>query len=137
MDRDALKKGQGHELEAVQPLTAALSKLSIEDIESFAEQLAKALYDLDGLQYYRAASDSQSDDGFLYARCFVVGSGKTHYEEVLSDPSKMPKDLSWFESILTAAPAAWAQITGQDESDWSYQTKLCYETGSNAEGWPD
>ena len=121
----------------VQPLTEELAKLSVEEIQEFEEILAKALYDLDGRPFAANAGDSkESDDGFLYCRCWVVANGREYYEAVLADPEQMPKTITeWCEPLIYVARDAWAKKMGTDAEDWDYKTAVSYETGSNEELW--
>ena len=137
INRKALQHGD--EETAVAPLVERLSRLEEAEIYQFEECLAHALYRLDGAKYARHAGDSgQSSDGFLYARCFVVGLGKEQYEQVLDDPAKMSQfSDAWFESLLYIAEEAWARVTGRAAEEWEYETSVSYETGSNEDGWQD
>jgi hypothetical protein len=136
IDRGALRVGD--EEGAVRPLQAALEKLPAKDLEAFEDLLARKLHDLDGEVFAKNAGDSgRSDDGFLYARCYVVASGREHYEEVRSDPRKMPKSMEqWCEALLFAHVRAWAEATGRDESEWDHVPCVSYESFSNKGLWP-
>lgn len=120
---------------AVRPLQEALTAKSEMELVAFAEQLAQKLYDLDGEMYAKNAGDSgNSDDGFLYVRCYVVAKGRKFYVNTLAHPAKMPQD-QWCEALLYAHLHAWASITGRDESEWPFETALSYESGSNERLW--
>jgi hypothetical protein len=133
---------EGDDERVVAPLVKALSDLPDRDIAGFADQLARRLYALDGLAWARESGpsiwtgdlDSLSVDGFLYARLAVVAAGQSLYDEVLADPSKMPKDTE-FESLLYVASTAYERKTGLDD-DGSLDSAVSFETFSNAEGWP-
>jgi hypothetical protein len=127
----------GAEDDAVQPLIENLAKLKPSEIEQFEECLARHLYSLDGKVYAeRAGRSGESGDGFLYARCFVVASGRAFYETVLADPSSFPDSIEkWCEPLLYVAQRAWAEVTGKSEEDWNYFPSVSYETGSNTERW--
>jgi hypothetical protein len=135
IDREALEDGDAGA--AVEPLTEALAELPVEDIKGFEECLAQALYKLDGKVFADHAGESgKSDDAFLYARCFVVGSGKTTYDSVLADPALMPDQTDdWLEELLSVAPEAWSGKTGRDTDDWDFSASVDYETGSNSAAW--
>lgn len=134
---DVKALNEGAEDDAVQPLIENLTKLKPNEIEQFEEFLAKQLYALDAEVYADSAGDSgKSGDGFLYARCFVVASGRAFYETVLADPSKFPDSIDkWCEPLLYVAQRAWADVTGKSEEDWDYFPSVSYETGSNSERW--
>ncbi len=122
----------GDSPKAVDPLVESLSSCSKANIREFDEMLAEELYRLDRRDLAAHAGDvGKSNDGFLYARCFVVSKGRATVESVLADPSKMPKDRT-FESLLYAATRAYSRRTGH-ETEWS--THFSSETGSNSRGW--
>lgn len=139
IDRDALNVLDEDDYPdlLMRPLTRELAKLNVTEIEAFEEILARALYALDGRLYAAHAGDSgQSDDGFLYCRCWVVAQGKAYYEYVVASPEKMPKTINeWCEPLLYVASNAWAEKTGRDAEEWKYQTEVSYETGSNIKLW--
>jgi Protein of unknown function (DUF4240) len=132
VDRIALQNGEGYEDKAVEPLIRALTALDKEELQSFQEHLAQALYGLDGRVYYDAAGDI-GDDGFLYARCFVVATGREAYNRMLTNPDLMPKGLAhWCEPLLYVASSAWEKRTGET---LDFDAKVSFETGSNASLW--
>jgi len=125
---------EADEYEAVDPLIAALAKSSVAEIESFEEHLAQRLYALDGRRYAdQAGESSNSGDGFLYARCFVVAQGEAHYRRVLADPTLMPRSSAeWCEVLITVGQAALERATGVAGE---IETSVSYETGSNRTQW--
>lgn len=135
IDGNALRHGDDES--AVEPLVDALSDCTEDEIRGFEDILAASLYQLDGQTYADAAGQSgRSGDGFLYARCYVVARGETHYESVKANPAEMPDSLDeWCEPLLYVAQRAWARSTGNDEEEWDYQPPLNYETGSNRSNW--
>lgn len=136
IDRSAFDEGDMDG--AVEPLVEALGDLPVKSIKEFEEVLAQKLYALDGKVFADHAGESGgSGDGFLYARCYVVGCGKDTYDSVLADPTLMPNDLElWFEELLFVAAEAWAEKTGRDSDEWDAETSVSYETGSNSAAWP-
>ena len=72
-----------------------------------------------------------SVDDFLYTRCAVVVNGKDFYQNVLNNPSEMPKDLT-FEPLLYVALNAYKRKTG---NEFMFIPVHNYETYSNKEGW--
>ena len=126
----------------VAPLVKALSDMPDRDIAGFADQLARRLYALDGRAWARESGgsiwqgepDRLSVDGFLYARLAVIAGGQARYDEVLADPTRMPKDAE-FESLLYVASTAYERKTGLDD-DGSLDSAVSFETFSNSEGWP-
>jgi hypothetical protein len=130
---------EGREDEAVEPLQTALNVKSESELFGFEEALSQKLYSIDGESFADNAGDSGgSDDGFLYARCFVVAKGHEFYEAVKSDSTRMPKSIEqWCESLLYPHRAAWADQTGKDQTEWPFEATVSYESGSNAELWPE
>jgi hypothetical protein len=135
INQKVLKAGEGHDHDAVQPLTDFLATLPASKIEGFDEQLSQLLYEIDTREHMRNAGMSAgSSDGFLYARCFVVASGKTFYESVKQDPKRMPKSLDeWCEPLLYVAEQAWERSARSHK--WNYSPSVSYESGSNSKGW--
>jgi len=131
VDRDALADDED---EAVEPVTAALSKLPPLEIAAFEEHLAQCLYALDGRRHADEAGESSgSADGFLYARCFVVARGEAHFRRVLAEPALMPKSSDeWCEALLGMASTAHKRATGEAAE---FETTVSYETGSNRAQW--
>lgn len=136
IDRSALLEGD--EDSAIAPLESHLITLEPSELESFEEHLSQCLYALDGQAFADESGESgDSDDAFLYARCFVVAQGRQHFEATLRDPSLMPKTLDgWCEALLYPHRRAWASITGTDESEWAFDASVSYESGSNEQLWP-
>jgi hypothetical protein len=134
---DVAALNSGGEDEAVRPLIESLATLQASEIEEFDDWLAKQLFRLDTQAHAESAGKSgRSGDGFLYARCFVVASGRAFYSGVLADPAKFPASIEkWCEPLLYVPQRAWSEVTGKDEEDWDYVASVSYETGSNKDGW--
>ena len=132
VDVEALRAGD--EDAAVEPLQEKVAQLAPADIERFAEHLAQKLYALDGKRWADAAGESGgSDDAFLYARAFVVASGRARYEAVRADPLQMPTSIDeWCEALLYVPSEAFEQA---GRCDWQFQTSVSYESGSNRAHW--
>ena len=120
------------------PAVKALSKMSVSDINQFAERFAWVLYQLDTREHARHIGDAYdpkegfvSADGFLYARCAVVANGQKYYERVLKDPTQMPENLD-FESLLSLVHDAYEMKT---DEEWDYSTGCSFESFSNPQGW--
>ncbi len=133
---------EGDDDRVVAPVVQALSQLPDSEIASFHDILAAKLYALDGRAWARESGpevwwgepDSLSVDGFLYARCAVIANGRDAYDQVLADPTRMPKDLQ-FESLLYVASTAYERKTGLDD-EGLLDTEVSFETFSNEDGWP-
>jgi len=120
----------------MRPAMKILVSMSLEDIEQFAEILAKKLYNIDGEAWAKNQMDEDngylSPDYFLYARCCIVANGKALYERILANPSEMPINLD-FEALLYLAEEAY-QKKSKSEDECYIDTEYCYETGANEEG---
>jgi hypothetical protein len=123
----------------LKPALDRLVTMTTEDILLFAEILAEKLYNLDGIAYasnigvdsYYQDKEHFSADYFLYIRCCVVANGKTFYNQVLNNPTEMPKELD-FEALLYLPETAYYENT---KKDYDHVTIYCFETFSNANGW--
>ncbi len=125
--------------EVVQLVVEALAQRSLAEIDQCEEMLANKLYQLDGLEYAQEIGEQAYQEGtyfsgdyFLYARCWVIAAGKSLFQQVLSDASKMPKD-SDFEALLYVAEKAYELKTGK--TDYNYLPQKNYETYSNKKAW--
>lgn len=137
IDSEAVRFGD--EEGGLEPLIGHLEQLSEEQLKGFDDRLAEVLYALDTLEHYKhtAAAEGMTagDDGFLYARCWVVSQGRDYYESVLKDPTKMPPTFEeWCESLLYVTQFAW-ENSGRD-GEWTYDAPVSYETGQNTKCWP-
>jgi hypothetical protein len=110
-------------------LRRQLEQLPAADLLSFDRMLERKLYDLDR-QEIHAATDG-SDDGFLYARGFIVAMGRNYYEAIRDDPGKALPDL-WCEEICYLPALLYLDKYGEmPKSD------ITRESGANPDGWPD
>jgi hypothetical protein len=137
VDQDALE--QGDEEGAVEPVLSLLLRKKEDDLQDFEEVLSQKLYALDGRAFADAAGEAgESDDTFLYARCYVVARGRAFYEKVLADPQKMPNgEAQSCEALLYIHRYAWSELTGNDESDWEFEATVSFESHSNEALWRD
>jgi len=117
----------------LQPATKKLAQYSKTAILEFHDLLSEKLYLLDGKKFADNASreNSVSADLFLYARCFVVASGRAIYYQTLNNPSLFPKDI-FFDDLLYLPEYAWKIKTDQA---FNHLPKYMYETGFNSSGW--
>src|SRR5690606_32146291 len=104
----------------VRTIVDYLSRLSVFHIYQFQEMLSKKLFQLDTKEHAKNSGENSwqgedrpfSVDEFLYARACVIANGRKRFEEVLKNPKKMPKDLS-FEALLYVASNAYQKKTGK------------------------
>lgn len=105
--------------DVIEPVVQHLASLSPEEIAGFHRALCAKLHALDREEFAReigefsyGSTEGFSPDHFLDARCVVVANGQAFYEEALSDPGQMPKDME-FEALLTIAEEAYRRKTGR------------------------
>lgn len=77
--------------EVVASLEAILEGLPAVDLQLFDQILERKLYDIDR-QEIQECTDG-SDDGFLYARGFIVAAGKQYYDAVNGQPDISMTDV--------------------------------------------
>ena len=127
-----------NDAEIIEPLIQKLVSLPIGQIYAFQEILSQKLYQLDQQklaenigEYSYSEEEYFSVDHFLHVRACVVANGKEAFEEVLNDPTKMFKDLT-FEPLLSIASHAYEKRTG---NQFIYIPSHNQETYSNKDGW--
>lgn len=137
---DLLDWEQEADADIIEPVVAKLAAMSVAHIYQFQDILSEKLYRLDQRQFAEHIGDRSyqpgkyfSVDGFLYIRACVVANGREIYEEVLKDPGKMPKGVS-FEPVLYVATKAYKRKTGRE---FIYIPLFDYETYSNEKGWEE
>lgn len=123
---------------ALKALVSCLELESVDKIRSFYNHLANVLYDLDTRNHCEATREFQSDDSWLYLRCYVVARGYKYYHNVLTNSSAMPKEYRSGELLLHVAPEAWAKVTKDEPSNFDVG---CAEKGfgsfANQLGWAE
>lgn len=124
---------------ALRPLYETLRGQPEARLAGFGEWLARVLHAIDGKVWAENAGISgTSDDGFLYARCYVVAQGRDFYEAIRSDPRRFPKSVDfWCEGLLYQHRHAWAAGTGREVSEWPFETSVSFESGSHRELWQE
>ena len=122
----------------LEPAVNALGASPVHYIYLFADMLADKLFSLDGKIYAENIGEDAytpnkyfSVDNFLYARCCVIANGQKAYQNVLNNPSLMPKDVT-FETLLNLASKAYFQKTGKR---FDYVSTTPIETYSNKNAW--
>lgn len=102
---------EDHSAEAVAPVLGCLELESVDRIKSFYNHLANALYALRTSEHWKAAVENQTDDCFLYLRCFVVARGYKFYQQVRKEPQLISQKDLHCEPLLIVASRAWAKVT--------------------------
>lgn len=115
--------------EVIPALREQLDNLSAADLLAFDRTLEKKLYDIDRAEIQEHTDGS--DDGFLYARGFIVAAGKGYYDAVNAKPSVALMDLECEEMCYLSL-----HIHEEKYGDVP-QSGISRESCSNKAGWPD
>ncbi|MES2462794.1 MAG: DUF4240 domain-containing protein [Armatimonadota bacterium] len=116
-------------LETVIPsLQQALEQLSAEDLLRFDRILEQKLYDIDREEIHEQTDGS--DDGFLYARGFIVALGRKYYEAVDAHPEIAMMDLEC-EEMCYISWHLYHESFGQVP-----ESGISRESCSNRNRWP-
>lgn len=127
---------EGDDAAVVEPVIQILEKRSLAHIYRFENILSEKLWHLDTRSHAQVFLDDPEDgylsvDDFLYTRCAVVANGREFYQNILDNPSEMPKDLT-FEPLLYVTLHAYKRKTGKE---FIFAPAHNYETYSNKKGW--
>jgi hypothetical protein len=130
LDEDAAMELADQAMEEFVPaLQAALEELPKDELLQFDRILERKLYDIDRADIQEHTDGS--DDGFLYARGFIVAAGQAYYDAVNLDPSRAMMDLECEEMCYVSFHVYQGKYGDMPDSD------ISRETGSNEAGWPD
>jgi hypothetical protein len=119
-----------------QILTKELAELSLEEIIDFEFAFRKCVIDADDFKVMAAMKiieGSVTDDSYLYFRCWLIGQGKTIYQETLKNPDYLAyivktDKIHEFEGLMYVATKAYEEKTGRKE-DESFPRDLAYKAG--------
>lgn len=111
-------------------LRAILSEYTSPQLVAWDRHCERVLYDLDREDVHEALEGS--DDGFLYARGFVMAAGRAHYDLVNKDPAAWGVMDADAESICYIASHLHEDLFG----DWPSSTSISRESCSNKGAWP-
>jgi len=114
--------------EVIPALRESLGRLTQEDLATFDSILERKLYDIDREEIQEITDGS--DDGFLYARGFIVACGKGYYDAVNLKPSIAVPDLDC-EDICYLPNHVYSEKFGDMP-----QSSISRESCSNKNGWP-
>ena len=115
--------------EVIPALREQLGELSAAELLAFDRILEKKLYEIDRAEIQEHTDGS--DDGFLYARGFVVAAGKGYYDAVNAKPSVALMDLECEEMCYLSWHIHEAKFGKVPQSG------ISRESCSNKAGWPD
>jgi hypothetical protein len=125
-DAEAVSKALSSKV--VPALAKALGDLTRDELIAFDRILEAKLYDLDRADI-QAETDG-SDDGFLYARGYIVGTGQAYCRAVLSDPKRAFTDME--EERIAYLPQ---DVFEERFDEHIPPSGISRETGSNEAGW--
>jgi hypothetical protein len=115
--------------EVIAALTGQLDRLSAEELMAFDRILEQKLHDIDRQDVHEHTDGS--DDGFLYARGFIVVAGKGYYEAVNANPAIALSDLECEEMCYLSWHLYQEKFGEMPPSD------ISRESCSNEAGWQD
>jgi len=130
LDEDAAMELAQQSLDGFVPaLQASLEQLPEDELLQFDRILERKLYDIDRADIQEHTDGS--DDGFLYARGFIVAAGQAYYEAVTKDPSGAMMELEC-EDLCYLPVRVYSEKFGEMPD-----SGISRETGFNKAGWPD
>jgi hypothetical protein len=115
--------------EVIAALRGQLDQLSAKELLAFDRILERKLYDIDRAEIQEHTDGS--DDGFLYARGFIVAAGKGYYDAVNARPAIALMDLECEEMCYLSWHLHREKFGEMPASN------LSRESCSNRAGWPD
>jgi hypothetical protein len=115
--------------EVAQALREELGNLPADELMAFDRILERKLYDIDRADVQEHTDGS--DDGFLYARGFIVAAGQAYYDAVNAKPSIAMMDLECEEMCYLS----WHVY--DEKFGKMPRSGISRESCSNKAGWPD
>jgi Protein of unknown function (DUF4240) len=115
--------------EVIPSLREGLDRLSAEDLLAFDRILERKLFEIDRVEVQEHTDGS--DDGFLYARGFIVVAGRTYFDAVNAEPSKAMMGLEC-EDMCFLPYHLYSEKFGEMPA-----SEISRESHSNKAGWPD
>jgi hypothetical protein len=115
--------------EMAEVLREDLSELNQADLLEFDRILERKLYDIDRAEIQEHTDGS--DDGFLYARGFIVAAGKDYHDAVNAKPSVALMDMEC-EDICYLSFHVYKERFGDMP-----RSNISRESCSNKAGWPN
>jgi len=109
-------------------LRARLQSLTQNDLLAFDRILERKLWDIDRAEIQEVTDGS--DDGFLYARGFIVAAGRDFYGAVNSNPSRARMDVEC-EDMCYLSFHVYEKKFGEMP-----RSEITRESASNPAGWP-
>ena len=116
--------------EVIPALRESLEQLSAPELLAFDQILERKLYDIDRSEIQEHTDGS--DDGFLYARGFIVAAGREYYDAVNATPSAAMMDLECEEMCYLSAHVHQEKFGEMPATSSGISRESC----SNSAGWP-
>jgi uncharacterized protein DUF4240 len=116
-------------IEMTESLREQLEKLPKEELLEFDRTLERKLYDIDRAEIQEHTDGS--DDGFLYARGFIVAAGKDYYDAVNGKPAVAMMDIECEDMCYLSFHVYKERFGDMPRSG------ISRESCSNKAGWPD
>jgi Protein of unknown function (DUF4240) len=110
-------------------LQGLLDGLPADELLAFEHILEHKLHDIDRADIQKYTDGS--DDGFLYARGFIIAAGKGYYNAVQTQPSIAMMDLECEDMCFVA------RIMYEEKFGEMPPSDVSIESCSNKAGWPD
>ncbi|MFF5175083.1 DUF4240 domain-containing protein [Micromonospora sp. NPDC000089] len=129
-----LDDGEEYEVDAwLDPFLAELRELcaglSARELTDLDRVLERKLFDLDRADVQEVTDGS--DDGFLYARGWIVALGREYHEAVAADPALAVPDAECEEMCYL-----FAHLHEESFGEWPETgSGISRETGGNEAGW--
>ncbi|MEH0936063.1 DUF4240 domain-containing protein [Micromonospora psammae] len=129
-------EGAGHPIDAwldrflgaLRDLSAELSSWELTDLDRVLE---RKLHDIDRADIHDVTDGS--DDGFLYARGWIVALGRDYYEAVRADPAMAVLDIDCEEMCYF-----FGHLHQERFGEWPETgSGISRESVSNPAGWPE
>ena len=116
--------------DVMEALHEVLDQRDAEELMAFDRILERKLYDIDRQDVHEYLDGS--DDGFLYARGFIVAAGKWYYDAVNADPSVVRVDFLECEQMCYVSWHLYHDKFGEMP-----ESGISRESCSNTEAWRD
>ncbi|MDQ0364238.1 DUF4240 domain-containing protein [Catenuloplanes indicus] len=110
-------------------LSAATAELTAAELVALDRVVERKLYDIDRRDVHDVTDGS--DDGFLYARGFIVALGRDYYETVQADPAYAVPDAELERMCYFFAHQHQDRFDAWPDTD----SGISRETCSNPAGW--
>jgi hypothetical protein len=115
--------------DVIPSLRTSLQELNQEDLLMFDRILERKLWDIDRAEIQKFTDGS--DDGFLYARGFIVAAGRDFYDAVNAMPERALTDVECEDMCYLSYHVYVEKFGVMPRSD------ITRESASNPSGWSE